>query len=53
MTQSCPPVRHGSILRDGDPSHKTNVARVLTDTGRVWYTRAHVPIYATDTPRRS
>nr|DAQ96194.1 MAG TPA: hypothetical protein [Caudoviricetes sp.] len=27
--------------------------RVLTDAGHMWYTRAHVPIYATDTPRRS
>nr|DAK24035.1 MAG TPA: hypothetical protein [Caudoviricetes sp.] len=29
------------------------LCEVLTDTGRVWYTRAHVPIYATDAPRRS
>nr|DAD86886.1 MAG TPA: hypothetical protein [Siphoviridae sp. ctio73] len=29
------------------------LCRVLTDTGRMWYTRAHVPIYAKGTSRRS
>nr|DAN72578.1 MAG TPA: hypothetical protein [Caudoviricetes sp.] len=29
------------------------LCEVLTDAGRVWYARVHVPIYATDVPRRS
>nr|DAV31950.1 MAG TPA: hypothetical protein [Caudoviricetes sp.] len=53
MSQSCSPVHHRSTPHGGDPSHKANVAWVLTDIGRVWYTRAHVPIYAKGTPRCS
>nr|DAI00437.1 MAG TPA: Two component regulator propeller [Caudoviricetes sp.] len=37
----------------GGLSHKTECVVCVDNAGRVWYTRAHVPIYATDAPRRS
>nr|DAK64339.1 MAG TPA: hypothetical protein [Caudoviricetes sp.] len=53
MTQSCSLVCRRSTHTIGNLSHKTMLWEALTDTGHMWYTRAHVPICAEDAPRLS